>query len=55
MGQMRQRAISRAQDVYNVPGAERSELDWLGYILGGGEEEAPTWMTPEINQYVARK
>ena len=42
MGQMRQRAISRAAEEYDVPGMERGGLDWLGYLLGGG---APAWMT----------
>lgn len=52
MGQMRQRGINRAMDAYgNVPGSERGPLDWLGYLLGGGEEgtpRAPSWMTSRM-------
>ena len=48
MGRMRQRGITRARDIWEMPGADRSELDWLGYILGGGKEVAPTWMTPGV-------
>jgi hypothetical protein len=49
MGQMRQRAIGRAMEAFDVPGSERGSLDWLGYLLGGGgTERAPGWMTSRM-------